>query len=86
MIFSLDVIPAGKGDCFILHYGTKDDPHIVLIDGGPAGVYGEHLKNRLKQIQQTRPSKGGEPLAVDLLMVSHVDDDHIYGIIDLTNE
>ena len=86
MIFSLDVIPARKGDCLILHYGTKDDPHMVLIDGGPARVYGDHLRHRLEQIQQTRPLKDEAPLSVDLIMVSHVDDDHIWGIIDLTNE
>jgi len=56
MIFSLDVIRARKGDCLILHYGSKDNPHMVLIDGGPSGVY-PRLKHRLKQIQQTRPYK-----------------------------
>ncbi|HKY05430.1 MAG TPA: hypothetical protein VJQ56_11095 [Blastocatellia bacterium] len=86
MMFSLDVIRARKGDCLILHYGSEDDPRLVMIDGGPSGVYGPHLKPRLDQIRQARGLEKAEPLTVDLLMVSHVDDDHIKGILDLTKE
>ena len=85
MIFSLDVIRARKGDCLILHYGPEGD-HMVLIDGGPSGVYGPHLRRRLKQIREARNLQDEEPLFVDMLMVSHVDDDHIRGILDLTRE
>jgi len=86
MIFSLDVIRARKGDCLILHYGTPDDPHLVMIDGGPKGVYTPHLKPRIQQIKDARGLGKDEPLPVDLMMVSHVDDDHIQGILELTNE
>lgn len=86
MIFSLDVIRARKGDCLILHYGTQDDPHLVMIDGGPNGVYTPHLRPRLEQIREDRGLEDNQSLPVDLLMVSHVDDDHIRGIIDLTGE
>ena len=47
MIFSLDVRRARKGDCLMVHYGSKDDPGLALIDGGPAQVYKPHLKPRL---------------------------------------
>ena len=40
MIFSLDVRRARKGDCLLLHFGTTDEPGLVMIDGGPKGVYG----------------------------------------------
>ena len=86
MIFSLDVIRARKGDCLMVHYGSKDDPHLVMIDGGPKGVYGPHLKPRIEQIRKDRELDKKESLTVDLLMVSHVDDDHIQGILDLTRE
>jgi hypothetical protein len=86
MLFSLDVIQARKGDCLLLHYGAKDAPRLVMIDGGPRGVYGPHLKPRLEQIRKARGLKENEPLQVDLLMVSHIDDDHIQGILDLTKE
>ena len=43
MYFSLDVLRARKGDCLMLHFGTNDDPHLILIDGGPSNVYKPHL-------------------------------------------
>ena len=86
MIFSLDVRRARKGDCLILHYGTNAKPGLVLIDGGPAQVYGPQLKPRLGEIRKARRLAEGEPLTVDLLMVSHIDDDHINGILELTHE
>ena len=57
-----------------------------MIDGGPSGVYAPHLKPRLEQIRAARGLRREEPLGVDLLMISHVDDDHIQGILDLTKE
>ena len=86
MIFSLDVRRARKGDCLILHYGTKAKPGLVLIDGGPAQVYGPQLKPRLGEIRKAQRLAESEPLTVDLLMVSHIDDDHINGILELTHE
>lgn len=86
MIFSMDVIRARKGDCLMLHYGSKDDPRLVMIDGGPRSVYAPHLKPRIQQIRKARKLTNNQSLQVDLLMVSHVDDDHIQGILDLTRE
>lgn len=86
MIFSLDVRRARKGDCLLLHFGSEDEPGLVMIDGGPSGVYTPHLKPRLLEIKKARDLDNQEPLPVDLLMVSHVDDDHIRGILDLTRE
>jgi hypothetical protein len=86
MIFSLDVRRARQGDCLLLHYGTKEKPGLVMIDGGPRGVYGAHLKPRLHAIRKAHGLDANKPLDVDLLIVSHVDDDHIQGILDLTKE
>jgi hypothetical protein len=86
MLFGLDIIRARKGDCLILHYGSEDDPRLAMIDGGPRGVYAPNLRPRLEKIREMRGVKENEPLQVDLLMVSHVDDDHIQGILDMTKE
>lgn len=86
MIFSLDVIRARKGDCLMLHYGPADKPRLVMIDGGPRGVYTPHLRPRIEAVRQARKLTNKQPLKVDMLMVSHVDDDHIQGILDLTGE
>ena len=49
MIFSLDVRRARKGDCLLLHFGTKDEPGLVMIDGGP--------KERLRAAPRSRGSQ-----------------------------
>ena len=86
MIFTLDVRRARKGDCLIVHYGTKTEPGLMLIDGGPADVYQPFLKPRLAEILNARGLAANETLPVDLLMVSHIDDDHIRGVLELTKE
>ena len=86
MILSLDVRRARKGDCLLLHFGTEDEPGLVIIDGGPSKVYEPHLKPRLLEIREAREIEDDRALPVDLLMVSHVDDDHIQGILELTRE
>lgn len=86
MIFSLDFLRARKGDCFLLHFGSKEEPGLVLIDGGPKAVYQPFLKPRLEQIRKVRGLADQQPLLVDMLMVSHVDDDHIQGLLDLTKD
>jgi len=86
MIFSLDVRRARKGDCLLLHFGTKKAPGLIMIDGGPSDVFAPQLRPRLLKIKDARRLGQGTPLPVDVLMVSHVDDDHIKGILDLTRE
>jgi len=86
MLFSLDVLRARKGDCMILHYGTKANPRLAVIDGGPSKVYQPHLRPRLEAIHKARKLGRQQPLPVDVLMISHVDEDHVKGIIELTDE
>ena len=86
MRFSLDVIRARKGDCLMVHYGTKAQPRLMMIDGGPSKVYKPHLRPRIAQIRAARGLDDNTSLPVDVLMVSHLDDDHIKGVLDLTKE
>lgn len=86
MFCTLDVRRARKGDCLILHYGSKTDPGLILIDGGPSDVYKPQLKPRLAQIRKARGLADNAALPVDALMVSHIDDDHINGVLELTKE
>jgi hypothetical protein len=86
MLFTLDVRRARKGDCLVLHYGSADDPGLALIDGGPANVYKPFLKPRLAEIRKMRGLDPEAALPVDMLMVSHIDDDHINGVLELTKE
>jgi hypothetical protein len=70
----------------MLHYGKDGDHHLVLIDGGPSDVYKPQLKPRLARVHDALELDEGAPLPVDIVMVSHIDDDHIKGILELTKE
>ena len=78
-VFTLEAVAAKHGDALLLHYGDHTDPQLILIDGGPRGVYNRFLKKRLNVIRERR----ADPVPLNIVMVSHVDDDHIAGILDL---
>ncbi len=75
---ALEVLRAEHGDCLLLTYGRD----LVLIDGGPPGVYDATLKPRLQELIGERD----EPLFLRMVMVSHIDDDHIVGLADMFSE
>ncbi|HEY0139839.1 MAG TPA: hypothetical protein VGF48_03025 [Thermoanaerobaculia bacterium] len=77
MLFTLEALPAEEGDCLLLHWGTRDEPHVALIDGGPGLVYNNHLRPRLEEIVANLEV---EQLVLELVMVSHMDSDHLVGI------
>lgn len=87
MIFTLEALQAEAGDCLLLHYGDPAEPRLIVIDGGPTfGVY-ERLRSRLDALRDEGGfTAAGEPLPIELLMVSHIDDDHIDGILHLTQQ
>lgn len=78
-MLSLRAIQADQGDCLILESGGPQDRVHVLIDGGPAGIYERHLRSELQEI-------GGSGGKIDLLILSHVDNDHVLGLRDLLAE
>ena len=84
MLFTLEALEAKKGDSLLLHYGTPDDPRLIVIDGGPAGVYKKTLKPRLSQLKESRTPD--DVLPIRMLMISHLDDDHINGVLQMLNE
>src|SRR5689334_9348726 len=87
-VFSLEVLPAKKGDCLLLRYGPKanNKQKLALIDGGPGGVYAQHLEPRLKQLRAEKEVPDEEPMELEWVMLSHVDDDHANGLVRLTEE
>lgn len=86
MYFSLEVIRARKGDCLLVHFGSEEDRRLILIDGGPSNVYGPFLKPRLERLREERGLDESRAMRVDVLMVSHIDEDHIKGILDLARD
>jgi len=74
-MLALDILKAKHGDCLLLRYGEAPGK-VIIIDGGPAGIYRSNLLPRLLDLAN------GQKLSVPLVVVSHIDDDHIHGIID----
>ena len=76
-MLKLRIVQAEQGDCLVLEYGTDSSPRYILIDGGPNQIYADHLRFVLGEIREA-----GHKL--DLVILSHVDDDHVNGLLDLT--
>jgi len=79
----LEALRAQFGDSLLLHFGTEQKPRLVVIDGGPPGVYNDALEPRLHEIRKERKLAANKALEIDLMMVSHIDRDHIAGILEL---
>jgi len=78
MRFALEALQANDGDCLLLHYEPAAAPPTrILIDGGSKGIYTSILKPRLDEL------RGNAPLDLRMAIVSHIDADHITGVLDL---
>ena len=75
----IEMLPAGHGDCLWIEYGDPKAPRRVLIDGGATGTYARALRERLRGLPQ-------EKRRFELLVVTHIDADHIAGILDLLED
>ena len=71
----LRVFHSDDGDCLLL---SSSDGHHALIDGGRSGSFQSETWRTLQSLARAK-----EPL--DLVVVSHVDADHISGILWLAN-
>lgn len=72
----IEMFPASQGDCFLLTIG--EEVHI-LIDMGIEATYEMYLRQRLIEL-----AKNGEK--IDLLIITHIDEDHIGGAIQFFEE
>lgn len=80
MVFSLEALQAFHGDSLLVHAGSAAEPVLLLVDGGPSGTWERSLRPRLEELRAQRAGDGA--LQIDLAMVSHIDSDHVAGMID----
>ena len=73
-MLTVTALPASLGDCLWIEYGRKEAPHVILIDAGPSVP--KPLKRRLEELH----ARGGY---LELVVVTHVDADHIAGMLTL---
>ena len=69
----IQVLPAENGDCILVEHAPK---HYFLIDGGYVDTVNKYLGPKLDGIK----AEGG---VIDVIVVTHIDKDHISGIIKL---
>jgi beta-lactamase superfamily II metal-dependent hydrolase len=74
-MFQIECLPARYGDSLWIEYGKRSNPHRILIDGGLASTY-DILRARMDLLFQGQRH-------FDLMVVTHIDADHIEGLIPL---
>ena len=77
MMFNIHMLPASFGDCLLIEYGEANAPKYILIDGGPYYQFDEiyaTLKDKLPDLKE-----------IELLIITHIDIDHIDGVIRMLN-
>ena len=67
------LLAANEGDCIFIRYGDNEKKHSILIDGGTA-TCGRNVKRIIEFCNHN-----GEEM--DMIFVTHVDEDHIGGLI-----
>lgn len=68
----LTVFQSDQGDCLLL---TAEDGTTILVDGGMRDSYTEHVAKNLAKVDK-----------LDLICVSHIDRDHISGVLQLLDD
>lgn len=75
-MLQINVLPALAGDCMVLKFNHKDFHYMLIIDGG----MGKECFRKLKaEIDCWNNAYG----AVNLVILTHLDNDHIDGLIKL---
>lgn len=74
-VFRVKLLPALHGDCIFVEYGNEGALRRVLIDGGPVGAFGA-LADEIGKLP-------AEERTFELLVVTHIDADHIDGVVKL---
>lgn len=72
----LKIFPAGDGDCFVCEFDVDGKPFRLMVDGGVSKTYEKQTKTWLKNLN-------GD---VDLAVVTHIDDDHIGGMVSILSD
>lgn len=74
-MLSLEVLPARQGDALLASWGNQAHPHRLLVDAGTSDT-ARRVANRLREFDDP----------IDLLIVTHIDTDHIGGVLPLLKQ
>jgi beta-lactamase superfamily II metal-dependent hydrolase len=74
-LFRIEMLPALHGDALWIEYGEPEDLHRILIDGGPVPTY--------KALMERLARAPGNERFFELIVLTHVDGDHVEGLVRL---
>jgi Metallo-beta-lactamase superfamily len=77
-MFTIEMLPGGYGDALWIEYGRPQAPSRILVDGGAPGS-GAVLRRKLTSL-------AGTDRRLDLVVVTHIDLDHISGLLELLED
>lgn len=82
---NIEVLPAREGDCIFITVETEDSPFTIMIDSGVKTTYqfrdrkqrfkDGSLKVKINELREMHQK-------IDLLILTHVDEDHLGGIVE----
>ena len=76
-MFTIELLPADYGDCLWIEYGDPEAPQRILIDGGTLPTF-KLLKQRILKLPEAQRR-------FELLVITHLDNDHIEAAVKLLN-
>lgn len=77
-MYRIHMLPAEFGDSLLVEYGDSAKPKRILIDAGTSGSY-PAVKKKLESLPKNQR-------VFELLVVTHIDIDHIGGILPLLDD
>ena len=75
-ICTVSMLPVGEGDCFYIEFELSDCKFTMLIDCGTTACWNSVLKPFLDGLIQ-------DGKTIDILLITHIDSDHIGGALKL---
>jgi glyoxylase-like metal-dependent hydrolase (beta-lactamase superfamily II) len=75
----IEMLPARNGDALWIEYGDPESPRRIIVDGGTEGSYDDGLRARIETLEP-------EERSFELLVVTHIDSDHIAGALALLRD
>ena len=77
-VFRVELLPARHGDAIWVEYGDPAKPHRMLIDGGATRAG----RDTIVELMRERIPPGAD-VDFDLIVLSHIDADHLTGLLAL---
>lgn len=91
MAFEIDLLPVGSekksGDCIAMRYGDLKNgcqkQTVIVVDGGYGCTWEDTLKSHLQKYYNC---KYDGKLHIDLVILSHPDQDHVSGLVEMAKD